>query len=67
MRLTMRVVLPHLGQSVLLLVSMTFLRSAVFAIFAPGAMVRFSWSLQYFAQQYGSFARTIVDGMFQKA
>jgi hypothetical protein len=26
--------LPHLGQSVLLLVSMTFLRSAVFAILA---------------------------------
>ena len=33
-RLTMRVGLPHLGQSVLLLVSMTFLRSAVFAILA---------------------------------
>jgi hypothetical protein len=31
-----------LGQSVLLLVSMTFLRSAVFAIFAPTAMVRLS-------------------------
>src|SRR5208283_4007696 len=38
MRLTMRVDLPHLGQSVLLLVSMTFLRSAVFAIFAPTAI-----------------------------
>src|SRR5260370_16805832 len=34
MRFTMRVGLPHLGQSVLLLVSMTFLRSAVLAIFA---------------------------------
>src|ERR1700674_1512819 len=33
-RLTMRVGLPHLGQSVLLDVSMTFLRSAVLAIFA---------------------------------
>src|SRR6516162_11698158 len=33
-RFTMRVGLPHFGQSVLLLVSMTFLRSAVFAIFA---------------------------------
>src|SRR6266550_4370465 len=32
-RFTMRVALPHLGQSVLLVVSMTFLRSAVFAIF----------------------------------
>jgi hypothetical protein len=33
-RLTIRVGLPHLGQSVLLEVSITFLRSAVFAIFA---------------------------------
>src|SRR3954454_9717078 len=33
-RFTMRVALPHFGQLVLLLVSMTFLRSAVFAIFA---------------------------------
>ena len=32
-RFTMRVGLPHLGQSVLLVVSMTFLRSAVLAIF----------------------------------
>jgi hypothetical protein len=38
----MRVVFPHLGQSVLLLVSITFLRSAVFAIFAPTAMIGFS-------------------------
>src|SRR5580698_7728366 len=38
-RFTMRVVLPHLGQSVLLVVSMTFLRSAVFAIFPPTAML----------------------------
>ena len=37
-RFTTRVALPHLGQSVLLVVSMTFLRSAVFAIFA----IRFS-------------------------
>lgn len=36
-RLTMRVGLPHLGQSVLLVVSMTFLRSAVFAIFTIGS------------------------------
>src|ERR1044072_7728029 len=33
-RFTMRVDLPHLGQSVLLDVSITFLRSAVLAIFA---------------------------------
>lgn len=33
-RFTMRVGLPHLGQSVLLVVSITFLRSAVFAILA---------------------------------
>ena len=33
-RFTIRVGLPHLGQSVLLVVSMTFLRSAVLAIFA---------------------------------
>src|SRR5260370_32579836 len=33
-RFTMRVGLEHLGQSVLLLVSMTFLRSPVLAIFA---------------------------------
>jgi len=32
-RFTIRVGLPHFGQSVLLLVSITFLRSAVFAIF----------------------------------
>jgi len=32
-RLTMRVGLPHFGQSVLLEVSITFLRSAVLAIF----------------------------------
>jgi len=32
-RFTMRVGLPHFGQSVLLEVSITFLRSAVFAIF----------------------------------
>jgi hypothetical protein len=38
-RFTMRVGLPHLGQSVLLVVSMTFLRSAVFAILAPTAMI----------------------------
>ena len=33
-RFTTRVGLPHFGQSVLLLVSITFLRSAVFAILA---------------------------------
>jgi hypothetical protein len=33
-RFTMRVALPHLGQSVLLVVSIIFLRSAVLAIFA---------------------------------
>src|SRR5256885_15802455 len=33
-RFTMRVGLPHLGQSVLFVVSIIFLRSAVFAIFA---------------------------------
>jgi len=33
-RFTMRVGLPHLGQSVDFVVSITFLRSAVFAIFA---------------------------------
>src|SRR3954462_7988895 len=33
-RLTMRVGLPHLGQSVDFVVSISFLRSAVFAIFA---------------------------------
>lgn len=32
-RFTIRVAFPHLGQSVLLVVSITFLRSAVFAIF----------------------------------
>src|SRR5207302_3571984 len=35
-RFTIRVILPHLGQSVLLVVSMTFLRSPVLAIFAIG-------------------------------
>src|SRR5271167_4048001 len=40
-RFTMRVGLPHFGQSVLLVVSMTFLRSAVFAIFA----IAFSWNI----------------------
>jgi hypothetical protein len=34
--------LPHLGQSVLLVVSITFLRSAVFAILVPTAMIGFS-------------------------
>jgi hypothetical protein len=48
MRFTMRVDLPHLGQSVLLLVSITFLRSAVFAIFGPTAMV-YSPDLDYAA------------------
>jgi len=38
-RFTMRVAFPHLGQSVLLVVSMTFLRSAVFAIFAIIALL----------------------------
>src|SRR5215469_1016186 len=38
-RFTRRVGLPHFGQSVLLVVSMTFLRSAVFAIFA----IALSW------------------------
>jgi hypothetical protein len=33
-RFTMRVGLPHFGQSVLFVVSIIFLRSAVFAIFA---------------------------------
>ena len=36
MRLTMRVGLPHLGQSVDFVVSITFLRSPVFAILAIG-------------------------------
>ena len=36
-RFTMRVDLPHLGQSVLLEVSITFLRSAVLAILAIGS------------------------------
>jgi hypothetical protein len=37
-RLTMRVGLPHLGQSVDFVVSMIFLRSPVFAIFAIGSV-----------------------------
>src|SRR5258708_34388748 len=38
-RFTMRVALPHLGQSVLLVVSITFLRSAVLAILAISSPV----------------------------
>src|SRR5258708_40205111 len=37
-RFAMRVGLPHLGQSVLLVVSITFLRSAVLAILAIGSL-----------------------------
>ena len=40
-RFTMRVDLPHLGQSVLLVVSITFIRSAVLAILA----IKFSQDL----------------------
>src|SRR5512142_720734 len=40
-RLTTRVGLPHLGQSVLLVVSITFLRSAVFAILAMSSPVQY--------------------------
>ena len=39
--------LPHLGQSVLLVVSITFLRSAVLAIFAIGSP-RSYWCKRYF-------------------
>src|ERR1039457_5418857 len=46
-RLTTRVGLPHLGQSVLLVVSMTFFRSAVFAIFA----ILFSSNVTRFARR----------------
>src|ERR1700746_1804860 len=42
-RFTMRVALPHLGQSVLLVVSITFLRSAVLAILAIGSPSFFVW------------------------
>ena len=44
-RLTMRVGLPHLGQSVLLDVSMIFLRSAVLAILAI-VLIR-SWLIDF--------------------
>jgi hypothetical protein len=40
-RFTMRVGLPHFGQSVLFVVSIIFLRSAVFAIFAM-SLLQFS-------------------------
>jgi|SRR5450432_2962257 hypothetical protein len=43
-RLTMRVGLPHLGQSVLLVVSITFLRSAVLAILAIGSPSFLVWN-----------------------
>src|ERR1700745_2165857 len=49
-RFTMRVGLPHLGQSVLLVVSITFLRSAVLAILVPTAMVGYLLSVSIFAQ-----------------
>ena len=64
MRLTMRVGLPHLGQSVLLVVSMTFFRSAVFAIFAPTAIIPFLPRYLNFAQHEPlGFQRMIVDEM----
>lgn len=47
-RFTMRVGFPHLGQSVLFDVSITFLRSAVFAIFAI-AVSHFSHTHHAFA------------------
>src|SRR6185369_4234553 len=40
-RFTIRVGLPHLGQSVLFVVSITFLRSAVLAIFAGMVLLQF--------------------------
>jgi hypothetical protein len=41
-RLTMRVGLPHFGQSVLFVVSIIFLRSAVFAIFVAMFLLQLS-------------------------
>ena len=46
----MRVGLPHLGQSVLLEVSITFLRSAVFAIFT----VVLSWQSPHGPQPWAN-------------
>ena len=40
-RFTIRVGLPHFGQSVLLVVSIAFLRSPVLAIFAMGSSLHF--------------------------
>src|SRR5579864_8182086 len=59
-RLTMRVGLPHLGQSVLLVVSVTFLRTAVFAILAPTAM-RFSPDVSTFAQRVPQRCREVCE------
>jgi hypothetical protein len=54
----MRVGLPHLGQSVLLDVSMTFCRSAVFAIFA---MMNYS-SFQYSAPEFCDGINVSIGG-----
>jgi hypothetical protein len=50
-RFTMRVGLPHLGQSVLLVVSIIFLRSAVLAILA---MIKCSPECEWFPRPYQS-------------
>src|SRR5579863_9007345 len=65
-RLTMRVDLPHLGQSVLLLVSMTFLRSAVFAILGPTAMIGSPDLFNMCAAIRLVRGRIIVDGTFSE-
>jgi hypothetical protein len=59
-RLTMRVGLPHLGQSVLLVVSITFLRSAVLAILAISSPSFFG---VIFILAFGSRARGIQPGV----
>src|SRR5689334_6768026 len=61
-RFTMRVGLPHLGQSVLLVVSMTFLRSAVFAIFAIALSLVCCRCLPQYGAEFGSRKHNVKAG-----
>jgi len=64
-RFTMRVGLPHLGQSVLLVVSITFLRSAVLAILAIGSPSFCGVALFYLTQQHSALSSQNSAGDFR--
>ena len=62
-RFTMRVAFPHFGQSVDFDVSITFLRSAVFAIFAIGKSPFGAVRLRLLWRGMGNLEQTNLTGL----